>query len=140
MAKTTKPVTTTSEENVEVPKVELPIDTYVRRRAEVAAKDHDEFQEYLRDKEGETVRKAGELVPAGEVEQKRRTFLSRRAMLNVAVGTTGVAEAAVIGYQVMGSGASPGGDVQQVSGSEPQRTAITREVVDTRADMRGRGL
>ena len=144
MAKTTKPVTTASSENVEVPKIEHPIDTYVRRRAEVEKQDHAEFQGYLRDKEQEIARKTGELVPAAEVEEKRKSFLSRRAMLNVAVGTAGVAEAAVIGYQVMGTGASPGGGVQQANAPGgapgPQRTAITREIVDTRADMKGRGL
>jgi hypothetical protein len=140
MAKTTKPVTTASGEQVGEPKVELPIDTYVRRRAEVARQDHAEFEDYLRDKEEETVRKAGEVVPVVEVEQKRKSFLSRRAMLNVAVGTAGVAEAAVIGYQVMGAGSSPGGGVHQANAPGPQRGPITREIVDTRADMKGRGL
>src|SRR5262245_20995870 len=80
------------------------IDEFVRRRTEVAERDHVEFQDYLRLKDEKDARQKGMLVPATEVEEKRRSRMSRRTMLNVAVGTAGVAEAAVLGYNALGSG------------------------------------
>ena len=83
------------------------IEEFVRRRTEVAEKDHAEFQDYLRLKEEENTRQKGMLVPAAAVEEKRRSRMSRRTMLNVAVGTAGIAEAAVLGYNALGSGSDP---------------------------------
>src|SRR5712664_3892746 len=76
------------------PKAKLPVsktspDEFVKRRTEVAEKDHAEFQTYLVDKEEADARKsAAAQVPvlAAPVEKKSRK-LSRRTMLNVAVGT-----------------------------------------------------
>src|SRR5438309_8255265 len=109
------------------------IDAFVRRQAQVAEQDHAEFEEYLRQKQAQSANKVA-------LKEKKKPRLSRRTMLNVAVGTAGVAEAAVIGYQVLGSGSAPGDGVLQANSTGPQRQSIVREVVDSRADMRGQGL
>src|SRR5262245_1823355 len=75
MSKPTKPATMETQDRIEleVPSVEpdakppssqSKIDEFVKRRDEVAARDHDEFQDYLRLKEEEQARKGDELVPA----------------------------------------------------------------------------
>src|SRR5262249_18464877 len=71
-----------------------------------------------------------------------KSRLSRRTMFNIAVGTAGVAEAAVIGYKVLGSGSVTDHGLRHAGANytEVQRHNIVREVVDTRADMRGQGL
>src|SRR5215475_5486136 len=109
------------------------IDAFVRRQTEVAEQDHAEFEEYLRLKKEQAASKVA-------LKEKKKPRLSRRTMLNVAVGTAGVAEAAVIGYQIMGSGSTPGDGVLQANSTGPQRANIVRQVVDSRADVRGRGL
>src|ERR1044071_128615 len=108
------------------------IDAFVRRQTEVAEQDHAEFEEYLRLKKEQAASKVA--------LKEKKPRLSRRTMLNVAVGTAGVAEAAVIGYQVLGSGSAPGDGVLQANSTGPQRASIVRQVVDSRADMRGQGL
>ena len=152
MANTTKPATTATSQKVELDlppnesqanlPAESPIEAFVKRRTEVAEKDHAEFQGYLRLKEEENARKRGELVPAAAVEEKRKSWLSRRMMLNVAVGTAGVAEAAVIGSKILGSGSVSDQGLRHAGANytEAQRHDITRELVDTRADMRGQSL
>ena len=118
------------------------IEEFVRRRTEVAEKDHAEFQDYLRLKEEENTRQKGMLVPAAAVEEKRRNRMSRRTILSVAAGTAGVAEAAVLGYNALGSGSVPDHGAQHAGANytEAQRHNITRELVDTAADVRGQGL
>src|SRR5215218_8817728 len=96
------------------------IDEFLKRNAEVLEKDRAEFQSYLVAKQAAATRKAGaEPAPA------RKTRMSRRTMLNVAVGTAGVAEAAVLGYNALGGGSSDTG-VFQVSGTGTQQSPITR--------------
>ena len=109
------------------------IDAFVRRQAEVAEQDHAEFEEYLRQKQAQNASKVG-------LKEKKKPRLSRRTMLNVAVGTAGVAEAAVIGYQVLGGGTSSDNGIFQASGAGPQQAHIAREIVDPKADIRGRSL
>ena len=109
------------------------IDAFVRRQAEVAEQDHAEFEEYLRQKKEQAASKVA-------LKEKKKPRLSRRTMLNVAVGTAGVAEAAVIGYQVLGSGSASGDEVLQANSTGPQRASIVRQVVDSRADVRGQSL
>src|SRR5215475_9213424 len=109
------------------------IDAFVRRQTEVAEQDHAEFEEYLRLKKEQAASKVA-------LKEKKKPRLSRRTMLNVAVGTAGVAEAAVIGYQMMGSGSSSGDGILQANSTGPQRANIVRQVVDSRADVRGQGL
>ncbi|HEX9325165.1 MAG TPA: hypothetical protein VF915_01535, partial [Reyranella sp.] len=70
---------------------------YARRRAEVDAKDHEEFKGYLAEKKEADARKA----KAVAAPTKSRG-VSRRTMFNAAVGTAVVAEAAVLGYNALG--------------------------------------
>jgi hypothetical protein len=104
---------------------------YVKRRAEVDQQDHAEFQTYLAEKQAVEARKAK------PTPTKRR--VSRRTMLNVAVGTAGVAEAAVLGYNALG-GSDSGLHTAGAISTGPQRQGIVREVVDSRADVRGQSL
>jgi hypothetical protein len=75
MSKPTKPATKETQDRIELevpsvepdakpPSLQSKIDEFVKRRDEVAARDHDEFQDYLRLKEEEQARKGDELVPA----------------------------------------------------------------------------
>jgi thiocyanate desulfurase len=150
MAKPTRSATKITQEKIELevppketdanlPASQSQIDEFVRRRAEVTEKDHAEFQEYLRLKEEDNARK-GELVPVAAVEEKRKSRISRRMMLNVAVGTAGVAEAGYLGYNVLGSGSVSDHGVFHAGADYVPSGNVVREVVDTRADMRGQGL
>ena len=112
------------------------IDEFLRRNAEVAERDRAEFQTYLIAKQEEALEKAKAMEVAAPA---RKTRMSRRTMLNVAVGTAGVAEAAVLGYNVLGGGTTDSGVFQAV-GSGPQRQHIVREIVDSKADVKGRSL
>ena len=112
------------------------IDEFLRRNAEVLERDRAEFQTYLIAKQEEALEKAKATEVAAPA---RKTRMSRRTMLNVAVGTAGVAEAAVLGYNVLGGGTTDGG-VFQVVGSGPQQQHIVREIVDSKADVKGRSL
>ena len=106
---------------------------YVKRRAEVDAQDHAEYEAQLAEKKAIEAR---EPTPA-----RTKPRVSRRTMLNVAVGTAGVAEAAVLGYNILGGAAGSNG--MRTAGAivtEPQRHGILREVVDSRADVRGQSL
>ncbi|MDP1841315.1 MAG: hypothetical protein Q8L19_22680 [Reyranella sp.] len=107
------------------------IDEFLKRNAEVLEKDREEFQAYLVAKQAAAI--AAPPAPA------RKPRMSRRTMLNVAVGTAGVAEAAVLGYHALGGDSSDTG-IFQASGAGPQQQRITREIVDSRADIKGRSL
>ena len=110
------------------------IDEFLKRNAEVLEKDREEFQAYLVAKQA-----AATAAPAPQPAPARKTRMSRRTMLNVAVGTAGAAEVAVLGYGALGGGSSDTGTFQ-ASGAGPQQSHITREIVDSRADIKGRSL
>ena len=112
------------------------IDEFLRRNAEVAERDRAEFQTYLIAKQEEALEKAKATEVAAPA---RKTRMSRRTMLNVAVGTAAAAEAAVLGYNVLGGGTTDSGVFQAV-GSGPQQQHIVREIVDSKADVKGRSL
>ncbi|MDP1752638.1 MAG: hypothetical protein Q8L22_24580 [Reyranella sp.] len=112
------------------------IDEFLKRNAEVLERDRAEFQTYLIAKQEAAVEKAKAAEAAAPV---RKTRMSRRTMLNVAVGTAGVAEVAVLGYNALGGGSSDTG-VFQAAGSGPQQQHIVREIVDSKADVKGRSL
>src|SRR5690242_8978929 len=77
---------------------------YVRRRAEVDARDHQEFQGYLAEKKEADARKAVALMPP-----PKKWGFSRRSIFNAAVGTAVVAEAGVLGYNALNGAASGNG-------------------------------
>jgi hypothetical protein len=109
---------------------------YARRRAEVDAKDHEEFQGYLAEKKEADARKKAAVAPT------KSRGVSRRTMFNVAVGTAVVAEAGVLGYNALGGGSVSDHGIRHAGANytEAQRHNIVREVVDNRADIRGQSL
>jgi thiocyanate desulfurase len=109
---------------------------YARRRAEVDAKDHEEFQGYLAEKKEADARKKAAAAPT------KTRGISRRTMFNAAVGTAVAAEAGVLGYNALGGGSVSDHGVRHAGANytEAQRHNIVREVVDTRADIRGQSL
>ncbi len=109
---------------------------YARRRAEVDARDHEEFQGYLAEKKEADARKKAAVVPT------KSRGVSRRTMFNVAVGTAVAAEAGVLGYNALGGGSVSDHGIRHAGANytEAQRHNIVREVVDSRADIRGQSL
>src|SRR5229473_2157197 len=112
-------------------------DDFVRRRTQVEEKDHAEFQTYLAEKKEADSRKAKASAPAAAPPKSRG--VSRRTMLSVAVGTAGVAEAAVLGYNALGGSVSDHG-VRHAGANYTETQHIVREVVDNKADVRGQSL
>src|SRR3984893_16088173 len=110
---------------------------FVRRRTQVEEKDHAEFQTYLAEKKEADSRKAKASAPAAAPPKSRG--VSRRTMLSVAVGTAGVAEAAVLGYNALGGSVSDHG-VRHAGANYTETQHIVREVVDNKADVRGQSL
>lgn len=109
---------------------------YARRRAEVDAKDHEEFQGYLAEKKEADARKKAAAAPT------KSRGVSRRTMFNVAVGTAVAAEAGVLGYNALTGGSVSDHGIRHAGANytEAQRHNIVREVVDNRADIRGQSL
>ncbi len=110
------------------------IDEFLRRNAEVLEKDHAEFATYLIAKQEAATLKAEASPPP------RKARMSRRTILNVAVGTAGVAEAAVLGYNALGGGSTSDTGIFQTVGAGAQQSHIVREIVDSKADIKGRSL
>lgn len=148
MAKKSKPSKTkqkssdgikfSSESATRVPARQGAADAFVKRREEVAVKDREEFQTYLVAKEEADAKKKA-ATPA--VVEKKRGF-SRRTIIGAAAGTAVVAEAGVLGYNMLGGGSVSNHGAQHGGSNytEAQRHNIMREVVDTRADVRGQSL
>jgi hypothetical protein len=110
----------------------------LKRRDEVGEKDHEDFQAYLAAKKEADSK---ELRPLAPTTERRRRF-SRRTLFGVAAGTAVVAEAGVVGYNMLGTSATTGNGVS-VAGApttEPQRHGIVREITDNAADLRGQSL
>ena len=80
-----------------VPARNASIEEFLRRNEEVLEKDREEFKTYLVAKHEEATRQA----KAEAAKPKTKTRMSRRAMLNVAVGTAATAEVAVLGYSAL---------------------------------------
>lgn len=127
-----------SESAGKVPARQGAVDAFVKRREEVAVKDREEFQTYLTAKqEADAGKKAA--MPA--VAEKKSGF-SRRTIIGAAAGTAVVAEAGVLGYNMLGGGSVSDHGARHAGANytEAQRHNIVREVVDTRADVRGQSL
>jgi thiocyanate desulfurase len=110
---------------------------FVKRRTQVEEKDHAEFQTYLAEKKEADARKAKTAVAAAPTKPRG---MSRRTMFNVAVGTAAAAEAAVIGYNTLGSGSVSDHGLQHAGANYTETARVVREVVDSRADVRGQSL
>ncbi|WP_036264122.1 YncE family protein [Methylocapsa aurea] len=121
------------------------IDAFIARRAEIAKSDHEEFQEYLREKQAHALASRVEAPPPAE---KATTKITRRGALKVAAGTAIVGETAALGYNAVHSGAfgalGAGGDHGLAPDgavvAQAQRRPIARELIDSKADVGGRSL
>ncbi len=123
-------------ESTNLPARQSSVDAFLKRRDEVGEKDREDFQAYLAAKKELDARKLRPLAPTTE---RRRRF-SRRTLLGAAAGTAVVAEAGVVGYNMLGSGSAPSNGVAGATSTEPQRHGIVREVTDNAADLRGQSL
>jgi hypothetical protein len=125
-------------EPTNLPARQSSVDAFLKRRDEVGEKDHEDFQAYLAAKKEADSK---ELRPLAPTTERRRRF-SRRTLFGVAAGTAVVAEAGVVGYNMLGTSATTGNGVS-VAGApttEPQRHGIVREITDNAADLRGQSL
>jgi hypothetical protein len=120
------------------------LQAFIDRRAEIARSDHEEFQDYLREKQARALAARAKAPPDTETAPKSKPKLSRRTMLRAATGTAVAGEAAALGYQAarngdlgaMAQGLVPGGGVAL----SPQSHPINREMIDSMADVGGRSL
>ena len=110
------------------------IETFIKRCAEVAEKDHAEFQDYLA-KKAEAERAAAASAPP-----EPKPDLSRRTMLKVAVGASIVGEAAAAGLALVRSGSVSEQGFKHGGENYTAAHDIVRELVDTKADIGGRSL
>src|SRR5262249_51949104 len=109
---------------------------YLKRKAEVAQQDNEDFSDYLREKTARDQQQAPQPAPAQTAPRK----LNRRSLLTWAAGTAVVGEAVTLGYPILtgqsipDQGARPAGSTS----TEPQRHPIDRELVNPQADVGGR--
>lgn len=113
---------------------------YLRRRAEVAQQDYEEFSQYQRDKAARDEQN-GRQSRQEAAEQTAPTPVNRRSFLTVVAGTAAVGEAAALAYgvvkdQIPAQGARHAGDTY----TEVQRHNIERELINPKADINGRGF
>ncbi len=125
-------------EPTDLPPHRSPVEAFIRRRDEVAERDREDFQAYLLAKKEADARRIRALAPTTE---RRRRF-SRRTLLGAAAGTAVVAEAGLVGYNMLGGDSASDNGVRQANttSTEPQRHPIVREVTDNAADLRGQSL
>jgi hypothetical protein len=125
-------------EPTNLPARQSSVDAFLKRRDEVGEKDRKDFQAYLAAKKEADSKKLRPLAPTTE---RRRRF-SRRTLFGVAAGTAVVAEAGVVGYNMLGNSSATdnGVRVAGATSTEPQRHSIVREVTDNAADLRGQSL
>src|ERR671939_742 len=102
------------------------VETFIKRCAEVAEKDHAGFQDYL-------VKKA-EAERAAAAPAEPKPDLSRRTMLKVAVGASIVGEAAAAGLALVRSGSVSEQGFKHGGENYTAAHDIVRELVDTKAD------
>jgi thiocyanate desulfurase len=132
------------EDNVPARDSRAEVDAFLARREAVTKSDHEEFQQYLREKQAQARAAHAEAKPSDLKSSK----ITRRGMIKVAAGTAIVGESAALGYNAIQSGAlgsfstasiqslGPGGAVV----AEAQREPIARELINYKSDIGGSGL
>src|SRR6266516_3858093 len=110
---------------------------YVKRKAEVAQQDNEDFSDYLREKASRDQQQAPQTAPAPPTAPRR---LNRRSLLTWAAGTAVVGEAVTLGYPMLTGQSIPDHGARHASSTytEPQRHPIDRELVNPQADVGGR--
>src|SRR5262249_10078829 len=166
--------------DVELPKMKLEVESeakpetpltaeqlYLKRKAEVAQQDNEDFSDYLREKATRNQQQAPQAAPAPQTAaapqaaparqpaaapqaapapqtaaapQTAPRKLNRRSLLTWAAGTAVVGEAVTLGYPML-TGQSildHGARHAGATYTEPQRQPIARELVNPQADVGGR--
>ncbi len=133
-------------ENVPLEGNRASVDAFIARRDAVAKSDHEEFQDYLREKRAHALAIRAE---APSTQEHGPGKVTRRSWLKVAAGTAIAGETVALGYNAVQRGAlgpfgnaatsgaqSPGNAVV----AEAQHHPISRELIDSKADVGGRSL
>jgi len=121
------------------------IEAYISRRGEVERSDHDEFQDYLRQKQ-ERALAAQQMLPLAlpVAEEQTPIRLTRRNIFKAAAATAIVGEAGVLGYNAIKNGAlgsvGLGSTPASAATAQAQTAPITRELVDSKASFEGMNL
>jgi thiocyanate desulfurase len=114
------------------------VDAFLARREAVTKSDHEEFQQYLREKQAQARAAHAEAKPSDLKSSK----ITRRGMIKVAAGTAIVGESTALGYNAAVSippaikSLGPGGAIVV----EAQREPIARELINYKSDIGGNGL
>ena len=103
--------------DVELPKMKLEVESeakpetpltaeqiYLKRKAEVAQQDNEDFSDYLREKTARDQQQAPQPAPAPQTASAPQTAprkLNRRSLLTWAAGTAVVGEAVTLGYPML---------------------------------------
>ncbi len=116
---------------------------YLKRKAEVAQQDNEDFSTYLREKAARDERQATQGAPTAQPAPAPRPASSkfnRRSVLTWAAGTAVVGEAVTLGYPMLTGQDIPdhGARHAGATSTEPQRHPIDRELVNPQADVGGR--
>src|ERR1700730_7252139 len=115
---------------------------YLKRKAEVAQQDNEDFSDYLREKAARDQQQAPQPDPAqtAAAPQTAPRKLNRRSLLTWAAGTAVVGEAVTLGYPMLTGQSIPDQGVRHAgsTSTEPQRHPIDRELVNPQADVGGR--
>jgi hypothetical protein len=113
-----------------------PEQDFLRRKAEVAERDHNEFSDYLQEKRA---REQQQAAPPVEAPQAAPSRINRRSMLKWAAGTAAAGEAAALGYQmVTGQDIPAHGTMHSGATSAEVQRHIERELINPQADISGR--
>src|SRR6516162_8114069 len=100
--------------DIELPKMKLEVESeakpetpvtaqqiYLKRKAEVAQQDNEDFSDYLREKAARDQQQAPQAAPEPQTAAAPQTAprkLNRRSLLTWAAGTAAVGEAVTLGY------------------------------------------
>src|SRR5262249_29480838 len=137
-------------QGVELPKMKLEVESegkpetpltaeeiYLKRKAEVAQQDNEDFSDYLREKAARDQQQAPQPAPAPQTAPRK---LNRRSLLTWAAGTAVVGEAVTLGYPMLTGQSIPDHGARHAGSTytEPQRHPIDRELVNPQADVGGR--
>ena len=139
-------------EDIDLPKMKLEVESeakpetpltaeqiYVKRKAEVAQQDNEDFSDYLREKASRDQQQAPQPEPAPQTAPAPPTAprrLNRRSLLTWAAGTAVVGEAVTLGYPMLTGQSIPDHGAKHAgsTSTEPQRHPIDRELVNPQAD------
>src|SRR6476646_697691 len=143
-------------QDIELPKMKLEVESeakpetrltaeqiYLKRKAEVAEQDNEDFSDYLREKASRDQQQAPQPEPAPQTTPPPQTAprkLNRRSLLTWAAGTAVVGEAVTLGYPMVTGQSIPAQGLQHAGGNytEAQRHPFDREFVNPKADVGGR--